>query len=87
VSESLRFFRTKPRYKLCVYISSPTRQWDSALTRLRKICDEQIPAAYEIEAIDLSKSPELTKDHNVVATSGVFPRLCDKLLVIYPRKI
>ncbi len=87
MSESLGLRRTKPHYKLCVYISSPTKQSDSPLTRLRKICDEQIPAAYEIEVIDLSKSPELAKDNNILAAPAVFPRLCEKLLVIYPRRM
>ena len=47
-----------PRYKFSVYISSPTPKSDSALARLRKICDEKIPADYEIKVVDLSKHPE-----------------------------
>jgi circadian clock protein KaiB len=64
-----------PRYKFSVYISSPTPKSDSALARLRKICDEKIPAAYEIEVFDLSKHPELATHHNIVATPAVFRTL------------
>src|SRR5882762_7007749 len=61
-----------PRYKFSVYISSPTPKSDSALARLRKICDEKIPADYEIKVVDLSKNPELATRHNIVATPAVF---------------
>jgi circadian clock protein KaiB len=61
-----------PRYKFSVYIASPTRKSDSALARLRKICDEKIPADYEIKVINLSKNPELATHHNIVATPAVF---------------
>jgi circadian clock protein KaiB len=64
-----------PRYKFSVFIASPTRRSDSALARLRKICDEKIPAEYEIEIIDLSMRPELATNHNIVATPAVFQTL------------
>src|SRR5712675_2545263 len=64
-----------PRYKFSVYIASPTRKSDSALARLHKICDEKIPADYEIKVIDLSKNPELATHHNIVATPTVFRTL------------
>ena len=64
--------KQSPRYKFSVYIASPTRKSDSALARLRKICDEKIPADYEIKVIDLSKNPELATHHNIVATPAVF---------------
>src|SRR5438045_2090369 len=61
-----------PRYKFSVYISSSTPKSNSALTRLRKICDKKIPADYEIKVVDLSKNPELATHHNIVATPAVF---------------
>jgi circadian clock protein KaiB len=67
--------RSSPRYKFSVYIASPTRKSDSALARLRKICDEQIPSDYEIKVFDLSKSPELATTHDIVATPAIFRTL------------
>src|SRR6266576_3945008 len=64
-SAKKRTGNSPPRYKFSVYISSPTPKSDSALARLRKICDEKIPADYEIKVIDLSKSPELASHHNI----------------------
>jgi circadian clock protein KaiB len=64
-----------PRYKFSVYIASPTIESETALARLRKICDEQIPLEYEIEVFDLSKNPRLASDHNIIATPAVFRTL------------
>ena len=64
-----------PRYKFSVYIASPTRESQLALTRLRKICDEQIPTEYEIEVFDLRKHPELATRYDIVATPAIFRTL------------
>jgi len=64
-----------PRYKFSVYIASPTIESDTALARLRKICDDQISLDYEIEVFDLSKNPQLARDHNIIATPAIFRTL------------
>jgi circadian clock protein KaiB len=64
-----------PRYKFSVYIASPTIESETALARLRKICDEQIPLEYEIEVFDLSKNARLASDLNIVATPAIFRTL------------
>jgi len=64
-----------PRYKFSVYIASPTIESETALARLRKICDEQIPLEYEIEVFDLSKNPRLASEHNIIATPAIFRTL------------
>jgi circadian clock protein KaiB len=61
-----------PRYKFAVYIARPTRESELALARLRKICDEQVPAEYEIEVFDLRKNPRLASDLNIFATPAIF---------------
>jgi circadian clock protein KaiB len=63
------------QYKFSVYIARQSRQADLALARLKKICDDKIPAAYEIEVIDLSKRPALATHHNIVATPAIFRTL------------
>jgi circadian clock protein KaiB len=63
----------KTRYEFSIYIARPTRRSDLALARLRTICDEAIPKKnYDIKVIDLSKNPELAKDHDIVATPAVY---------------
>ena len=48
---------------------------DLALERLKKICEENVPGDYEIEVIDIAKSPGLATDHQIVATPTVFRTL------------
>jgi circadian clock protein KaiB len=67
--------RRTARFKFSVYIARPTDESDAALDRLRKICDEAIPRNYDIKVIDLSKNPELARDHDIVATPAVFRTL------------
>jgi circadian clock protein KaiB len=62
----------KTHYKFSVYIACSTWRSDLALARLRTICDKTIPNDYEIKVIDLSKNPELARDHQIVATPAIF---------------
>lgn len=62
-------------FKFQIYIASPTRRTDSALARLRKICDELMPGKYEIEIVDIAKNPQLARDRQIVATPTVFRTL------------
>jgi circadian clock protein KaiB len=41
------------------------------VARLRKICDDQIPAGYEIKIVDLSKNPQLATEHQIMAIPTV----------------
>ena len=65
----------KTRFKFSVYIAHPSRRSDLALARLRTICEESIPKSYDIKVIDLSKNPELAKDHQIIATPAIFRTL------------
>jgi circadian clock protein KaiB len=65
----------KAHYKFSVYIACSTWRSDLALPRLRTICDKTIPSDYEIKVIDLSKNPELGRDHQIVATPAIFRTL------------
>lgn len=63
------------RYEFSVYIARPTRQSDLALARLRALCDESIPNNYDIKVIDLSKSPKLAREHDILALPAIFRTL------------
>ena len=67
--------RRKTRFKFSLCIARITEQSKAALARLRAICDEAIPKKYDITVIDLSKNPELARDHNIIATPAVFRTL------------
>jgi len=65
----------EPNFRFQLYIGGPTRASDEVLGRLQAICDEAIPNDYAIEIIDLSKNPQLAKDHQIIATPSVFRTL------------
>jgi len=69
----------KPRHKFTLFIANPSRHLDSALARLRNICDDNIPADYEIEVIDLSQNPHLASEHQILATPTVLRTLPEPL--------
>jgi circadian clock protein KaiB len=65
----------KRRFKFQVFIANRTDKSDLAVSRLREICDAEMPGEYDIQIIDLSRNPELAKEHNIVATPAVFRTL------------
>jgi circadian clock protein KaiB len=67
--------RGKPHYKFSVYIANHTLRSESALERLKKICEEKVSGDYEIEVIDIAKSPGLATERQIVATPAVFRTL------------
>ena len=69
----------KTHYKFSVYIACSTWRSDLAVARLRKICDKTIPNDYDIKVIDLSKNPELARDHQIVATPAIFRTLAARV--------
>ena len=80
----------KRRFKFQVFIANRTDKSDLAVSRLREICDAEMPGEYDIQIIDLSRNPELAKEHNIVATpqcSALFPRRFAKASATWRRNI
>jgi circadian clock protein KaiB len=65
----------KRRFKFQVFIANRTAKSDLAVSRLREICEAEMPGEYGIQIVDLSRNPELAKEHNIVATPAVFRTL------------
>lgn len=53
--------------KLVLYVAGETPKSLSAIKNLEKICTENLPGKYVIEVVDLKKSPQLAREHNIVA--------------------
>jgi circadian clock protein KaiB len=66
---------TKTPFKFRVYIARRTRKSDSALARLRALCEGAFQDDYSIEMIDLTKSPHFAREHQIVATPAIFRTL------------
>lgn len=61
--------------KLKLYIAGWTPKFESAISNLYSICDEQLDGQYEIEVIDILERPQLAKDEKIMATSTLIKEL------------
>lgn len=53
--------------KLTLYIAGQTPKSIAAIQNLERICAESLPGKYVIEVVDLRKSPQLAREHGIVA--------------------
>lgn len=65
----------KNKYVLRLYIAGSTSRSVSALTNLKKICEEYLDGRYELEVIDLYQMPALAKDEQIIAAPTLIKKL------------
>jgi len=53
--------------KLVLYVAGQTPKSLAAIANLERICAETGPGKYVVEVVDLKKSPQLAREHNIVA--------------------
>lgn len=51
---------------LQLYVSGMSPKSFEAIQNIRKICDEHLKDAFELEIIDIYKNPELASEHSIV---------------------
>jgi circadian clock protein KaiB len=56
------------KYVLRLYITGRTTQSDTAISNLRRICEQDLGAEYELEVIDVLERPQLAEDEKILAT-------------------
>jgi len=62
-------------FDLRLYVAGHTPKSLAAIANLKKICNEHLKGRYQIEVIDLSKTPQLARADQIVA----IPTLVRKL--------
>ncbi len=62
-------------WELRLYVAGQSPKSLSALSNLKKICEEELAGKYSIEVIDLMKNPQLAKGDQILA----IPTLVRKL--------
>ena len=62
-------------FQLRLYIAGKTPKSVSALTNLKKICEEHLQGRYEIEIIDLIENPALARGDQILAVPTLVRRL------------
>lgn len=56
------------KFVLRLYITGRTTHSDTAIGNLRRICEQDLGAEYELEVIDVLDRPQLAEDEKIMAT-------------------
>ena len=62
-------------YKLRIYIAGESEKSREAVRKLEKICEEYLGGRYEIEVVDLMKTPQLAAGDQIFAIPTVIRKL------------
>ena len=57
----------KKRYTLRLYVTGMTPKSTSAISNIRKICEEHLDGRYELQVIDIYQQPALAKGEQIIA--------------------
>ncbi|MCX6692440.1 MAG: circadian clock protein KaiB [Methanoregula sp.] len=60
---------------LRLYVAGQTPNSLIAFENLKKICEDHLECKYTIEVIDLTKHPQLAKDHQIIAVPTLIRKL------------
>ena len=63
------------KYRLRLYVAGQTPRSISALTNLKKICDEHLKGRFELEIVDLLQKPQLARGDQILAIPTLVRRL------------
>jgi circadian clock protein KaiB len=63
------------KHVLRLYVTGTTPRSVSAIRNIRKICDEQLKGAYDLEVIDIYQQPWLAKGEQIIATPTLVKKL------------
>jgi circadian clock protein KaiB len=62
-------------WKLRLYVVGQTPRSLAALGNLKRLCEERLKGRYEIEVVDLEKTPHLAQDDQIVAVPTLIRKL------------
>ncbi len=63
------------KYVLRLYVTGTTPRSVSAIRNIRKICDEHLKGAYDLEVIDIYQQPVLAKGEQIIAAPTLVKKL------------
>src|SRR5512140_2437425 len=64
-----------PLWELRLYVAGQSAKSVTALTNLKRICEENLAGKYSIEVIDLLKNPQLAKGDQILAVPTLVRKL------------
>jgi circadian clock protein KaiB len=56
-----------PRYMMTLYVAGASRRSLRAVDNVREFCDEELNGNYDLEVIDLYRSPDQAKTARIIA--------------------
>jgi circadian clock protein KaiB len=56
------------RYTLRLFVTGSTPRSTRAIENMRRICEEHLEGAYDLEIVDVYEHPEATRELQVIAT-------------------
>jgi circadian clock protein KaiB len=61
--------RSHPKFEfeLVLYVAGSTPKSLTAISNLKSICDEHLSGRYKVTVVDLIKSPQLARGHQILA--------------------
>jgi len=62
-------------YILKLYVTGKTAKAEVAIGNLRRICEEELRGAYELQIIDVLERPDLAETDKILATPTLIKRL------------
>ncbi len=63
------------KYVLRLYVTGTTPKSVIAIRNIRKICDEYLKGAYDLEVIDIYQQPVLAKGEQIIAAPTLLKKL------------
>lgn len=63
------------RWSLRLYVAGQSPKSLRAFANLKQLCEEHLPAHYEIEIVDLMANPQLAAGDEIIATPSLVRRL------------
>jgi circadian clock protein KaiB len=63
------------KLQLRLYVAGQTPRSITALANLKQVCEERVPGKYEIEVIDLLKTPQLASGDQILAVPTLVRKL------------
>jgi circadian clock protein KaiB len=63
------------KYLLRLFVTGASARTAIAIANLRRICEEELAGAYDLEIIDVQKNPGLAEDERILATPTLIKSL------------
>jgi len=75
VFELTKSEKTRAKYILRLYVTGTTNRSVTALTNLKKICEQYLEGQYDLEVIDLYQMPSLALKEQIIAAPTLIKKL------------